>query len=172
MADHSSYRKKPLTEWQKKNNQKIFNQFRKEDDKKNGFPSKEMKRDWVFTQLDHDFIHKYKPLVPDEDKGKWLIFVEESDIDRIWGQVRKLYRTGEIMGQGTAKCSTHESKSLNPDGLYVIIVYCVCTEDRMFNRIALREKAGITWDIFYKSEKDTGVKYSWNGDRNISKYYE
>ena len=104
------------------------------------------------------------------ESGKWLIFSHSDNIDSIWKKIKELYKAGDLLIG--AKCSTKKSKSLNPKGNHVIVIYCLCDEDRIHNRKVLREKAGITWEIFFKAEVDTGNKYSWNGDLNISKYYE
>lgn len=150
---------------------RILKKINKEIKEDNSFPSKNNKRDWVFANGDYKSLNKHTD-IPDSEQGKWLIFTRELYVDGMWHKIMDVYKTGALIGGAGGKCSTKKSHVINPDGKYVIVIYCLNEEQKCHNRKTLREILGITWKIPYKLEKDTGIKYSWDGDRNISKYFE
>lgn len=105
--------------------------------------------------------------------GKWLVFVQPDDVDKIWEKIKKATEDG-LLG-GTSKVSTAaRSKSYSGSKQHVICIYTddwTDENDVMRVREELR-KLGITKKIPYKSDEDTlSGKYAKNGYKNISKYF-
>lgn len=106
--------------------------------------------------------------------GKWLIFIDRTQIDNIWVRIKKATEEGKL--GDSAKVSTAKTNPNSTDPSKNVI--CVYTydwtdkEDVMRVREELRQ-IGITWKIPYKSDLDTiRGKYRVKGDRRISKYFE
>jgi len=106
--------------------------------------------------------------------GKWLIFVDVTEVDRLWETIKCATEEGKL--GSAAKVSTAKPNPNAKDPNQKVI--CVYTynwtdeEDVMRIRQALRE-LGITQKIPYKSNSDTFAgKYASRGHRRISKYYE
>lgn len=106
--------------------------------------------------------------------GKWLVFVDRTQVDDIWARIKRATEEGKL-GAG-AKVSTAKTNPNSTDiSKNVICVYTydwTDKEDVMRIREELRQ-IGITWKIPYKSDLDTiRGKYRVKGDRRISKYFE
>jgi hypothetical protein len=106
--------------------------------------------------------------------GKWLIFISNHNVDRIWVKIGKAVEEGEL--GGTAKVATAKVNLDFPGSKTKVI--CVYTydwrdkEDVKKIREELR-KLGITRKIAYKTDKDTELgKYRINTDEKLSRYYE
>jgi hypothetical protein len=107
--------------------------------------------------------------------GKWLIFISNHNVDRIWVKIKKAVEEGKL--GGTAKVATAK---VNLDFLgsktKVICVYTYDWRDEQDVKRVREElrKLGITRKIAYKSDDDTDRgKYRTTGTaEKISKYYE
>lgn len=84
--------------------------------------------------------------------GKWTIFLEEDEVDEVWGRVRELVEEGKIWN---SKVSTKGAKELKNRENYVIIVYTPNYIDKfdVFRvRDILRDECGITDTLYYKPD--------------------
>ena len=106
------------------------------------------------------------------DAGKWLLFVDPADIDKVWQKIAEATKAN-LLGIGS-KCSTMRK---NPNAVSKEMVICVYThdyndkEDVFRVRQALRG-LGFTKKIPYKTDQATRErKYSKNGTKT-SLYYE
>ncbi len=106
--------------------------------------------------------------------GKWLIFVNAYNVDRIWEKIKTATEEGQL--GGIAKVATAK---VNPDfPNSKIKVICVYTYDWKDERDVRRIRdelrlLGITRKISYKADEDTEEgKYRHAGGQRISKYYE
>ncbi len=106
--------------------------------------------------------------------GKWLIFIDRTQVDNIWARIKRATEEGKL-GDG-AKVSTAKTNPNSTDlSKNVICVYTYDWTDKddvMRIREELRQ-IGITWKIPYKSDLDTiRGKYIVKGHGRISKYFE
>lgn len=108
------------------------------------------------------------------NSGKWLVFVDAKEIDRVWSTIAAATRKG-LLG-GRSKVATAAPNRFSEDSTRrVICVYTydwTDTEDVRRIREELR-RLGITRKIAYKSDEDTikGI-YRVTGQSRIAKYYE
>ncbi len=109
-----------------------------------------------------------------ERSGKWLIFVELKNVDKVWAKIKEATEDGELGER--SKVSTGKQ---NPNaGDLDTKVICVYTYDWAdggdVHRIRKElRKLGITQKIPYKADSDTiSGKYRVSGHTNISKYYK
>jgi hypothetical protein len=110
---------------------------------------------------------------PTENSGKWLIFVERKDIDKIWEKIRKWLIAGLLSKY--AKVSTVSKLKPSNKTSHVICVFTydwTDEKDVMDIRKKLRD-IGFTQKIPYKTDKDTRKgKYHSGYSTQISKYFE
>ncbi len=106
------------------------------------------------------------------DPGKWLVFVNESEVDEVLEKIKRTTEEG-CLGD-SAKVSTAYPKQSYDPSKWVICVYAMDSYDEeevMRIRDELKE-IGITRKIPYKADSDTRARrYAVRGDRNISRYY-
>lgn len=106
--------------------------------------------------------------------GKWLIFVSNFNVDRIWIKIKNATGNGSLGGLSkvaTAKVNPEFSNSK-------VKVICVYTYDWRDEKDVKRvreelRKIGISRKISYKTDEDTDLGiYSTSGNNKISKYCE
>jgi Domain of unknown function (DUF1917) len=111
---------------------------------------------------------------PTENCGKWLIFVRANDVDTTWEKIRQAAEDGKL-GNAAKVATAMPNPNARDPNMRVICVYTYdWTDESDVHRIrqALCE-LGITWKIPYKADQETHAgKYSKDGHRGISKYYE
>ena len=105
--------------------------------------------------------------------GKWLVYVDRSDVDKVWKKIKKATEEGSLGIE--AKVANKIQSDLFGGGKSHVI--CVYTHDwtDVKDVMRVREKLkdlGIINKISYKSDEDTiAGKYARKGDK-VSKYYE
>ena len=110
---------------------------------------------------------------PTPRNGKWLVFVNEKDVDEVWAKIKKATEDGKL--GSSAKVATAKPSPLGESGKKVICVYTYDWTDEKDAKRVRKElrKLGITNKIPYKSDEDTlSGKYRATGHARISKYYE
>ena len=111
-----------------------------------------------------DEISKY-----DTNLGKWLLFVNKNDIDEVWEKIKKSTEEGHL--GVLAKLIFPNKEEPNKYVICIVTHNWTWKENVMLVRENLR-KLGFINKISYKKDTDTGKKYSRQGDKNISEYYE
>ena len=115
---------------------------------------------------------KYPKATP--RSGKWLIFVDPENVEKVWAKIKKAVEEGKL--GDSAKVSTAKPNPLaGKSKAHVICVYTYdWTDENDVKRIREElRKLGITHKIPYKADEDTlKGKYRITGHRRISKYYE
>jgi hypothetical protein len=109
-----------------------------------------------------------------ERGGKWMLFINTSEIDAWWSKI-KAATEGGVLG-GSAKVATMKPNSIaaSADTRVVCVYTYDVTDEADCTRVreALRS-LGITWKIPYKTDADTHAgKYATRGNVRISKRYE
>lgn len=132
-------------------------------------PSKVTSDYWVYA-------YRQKGEYPEHtlNGGKWLIFVSDYFLDKIWIKIKTATEEGKLGGM--VKVATAKT---NPDfqnsKVKVVCVYTYDWKDKMdVKRVrdGLRN-IGITRKIAYKTDEDTDQnKYKTNNSERLSKYYE
>lgn len=111
---------------------------------------------------------------PTTRSGKWLIFIDNKDVDEVWAKIKKATEAGKLGDSSKVATAKPNSNATNPN-TKVICVYTYDWNDENDVR-RLREelrKLGITNKIPYKTDEDTlAGKYQIMGNKKISKYYE
>lgn len=106
--------------------------------------------------------------------GKWLVFVDVQEVDRVWEEVAEATREGRLGGCSKVATAAPNCYSQAPTN-HVICVYTYDWKDVGDVRRVREElrRFGITRKIAYKSDADTlSGKYRVTGHTRISKYYE
>lgn len=123
------------------------------------------------------WIHAYREREdypqPTPRNGKWLLFVNERDVDEVWVKIKKATEEGKL--GSSAKVATAKPNPLGRPGKRVICVYTYDYKDEKDVKRSREElrKLGITYKIPYKADEDTlSGKYKVRGHTRISKYYE
>jgi hypothetical protein len=108
------------------------------------------------------------------NSGKWLVFVDISNLDETWAKIKEATEKGKL--GGSSKTSTaKESPNAFDENKKVICVYTYDhTDEKDVMRIRKNlEKLGITQKIPYKTDQKTIENaYQKNGSQRISKYYK
>lgn len=105
--------------------------------------------------------------------GKWLIFVSNHNIDRVWTRIKNATEEGRL--GGIAKVATAKINPDFPNSKAMII--CVYTYDWRDEQDVKRireelRKIGIIRKIAYKTDEDTDQgRYRVTGIKRISKYF-
>lgn len=105
--------------------------------------------------------------------GKWLIFVSDRNVDRIWIKIKSAVENGRL--GSLAKVATAK---VNPGFANSTRVICVYTYDWKDEQDVKRireelRRMGIVRKITYKTDEDTYEgKYSTTSTEKVSKYYE
>jgi len=149
-------------------------------------PSKCTHNDWIFafsptyagkelTEIHVRLMEKARKLEKGELKtGKWLIFVDRKNVDKVWEKIRLATEKGALGIE--AKVSSKIAAQLSSEsGSHVICVYTYdWTDERDVRRVREElRKLGITNKIPYKADVDTiQGRYRALGHTKISKYYE
>ena len=132
-------------------------------------PSRTISDYWIYAERKHG---KY----PDHAArgGKWLVFVGDQNIDRIWTKIRITTEGGRL-----GSMSKVATAKFNPDfsnaKAKVICVYTYDWRDEQDVKRVREElrKIGIARKIAYKTDEDTDRgEYRSTGAKNISNYYE
>ena len=109
-----------------------------------------------------------------ERSGKWLVFVNNKDVDEVWAKIKKATEEGKLGDSAKVATAKPNPNATNQD-TKVICVYTYDWADEKDIRRVREElrKLGITNKMPYKSDKDTlSGKYRITGHTKISKYYE
>ena len=85
----------------------------------------------ILSQEQKDEI-TYKYLVENEgdgshglEKGKWMLYFNNENIDEKWKLAKKLYNDDKLYGITSMKCSTNKkNERANDENTKVIILYC------------------------------------------------
>ncbi len=151
-------------------------------------PSNYTKDYWIFafsptykgeelSRIHMRLIRKVETMEKSELKtGKWLIFVNKENVDKIWNKIKLATEEGSLGIE--AKVSAAKPKSTNigyEKDKHVICVYTYdWTDEKDVKRVREElRKLGITSKIPYKTDEDTiKGKYTSKGHKRISKYYE
>jgi len=124
---------------------------------------------WIYARR-----KKGKYLKSTPRSGKWLIFVDPKNVDKVWAKIKEATEGGKL--GDSAKVATAKPNPLAGESeAKVICVYTYDWRDEMDVRKVREElrKLGITNKIPYKVDEDTlSRKYRITGHRRISKYYE
>ena len=109
-----------------------------------------------------------------ERGGKWMLFIDTSEIDVWWSKI-KAATEGGVLG-GSAKVATMKpnSNATSADTRVICVYTYDVTDEADCTRVreGLRN-LGITWKIPYKTDADTHAgKYAMRGNVRISKRYE
>jgi len=111
---------------------------------------------------------------PTARSGKWLVFVNATQIDEVWQRVKKALEEGRLGDSAKVATAKPHLRAANPNQK-VICVYTYDSHDAEDVR-RIREELrnlGMTAKMPYKEDKDTlNGKYVTTGHRGISKYYE
>ncbi len=111
--------------------------------------------------------------IPTKNCGKWLIFIDKSDVNEMWAKIKKATEEGKL--GNASKVATAKPSPLGEQDTKVICVYTYdWTDDKDVKRIREElKKLGMVNKIPYKSDEDTlSGKYRATGHTRISKYYE
>lgn len=132
-------------------------------------PSKVTSDYWVYA-------YRQKGEYPEHTSngGKWLVFVSDFFLDKIWMKIKTATEQGKLGGM--AKVATVK---INLDFINlkvkVICVYTYDWKDEMDVKRIRDElrNMGITRKIAYKSDEDTDQnRYRINSSERLCKYYE
>ena len=133
-------------------------------------PSKTTSNYWIFAERKNGEYPEHSVR-----GGKWLIFVSNHNVDRIWAKIRTAVEEGKL--GGSAKVATAKVNLDFPGSKTKVI--CVYTYDWQDEKDVKRvreelRKIGIARKIAYKADADTFEgKYRTAGTaEKISKYYE
>jgi hypothetical protein len=152
------------------------------------YPSKIEDSYWVATGCDLEILHprkfrdkakssfgnisELKVYLSERKSGKWLVFVDISELDETWQIIKKATKEG-ILGIG-AKASTakkNENASSHNEKVICVYTYNWLDKEDVFRVEKMLRSIGINQTLFYKADSDTEKgKYKNQGDKNISKY--
>jgi len=127
------------------------------------------KREAVPVPTNNAEINKY---VNERKTGKWLVFVDISELDSTWKKVKKATKKGLLGGASKAATAKPNPNASSPTEK----VICVYTYNWLDKEDVFRvEKAlrliGIKKTLYYKTDNDSlQGKYKNRGNQNISKY--
>lgn len=138
-------------------------------------PSKCTHSSWIYSY--HPNFKDIESKLSKDDSlktGKWLVFADIKNIDRIWRDIKKATEKGELGIE--AKVSSKKQASAHKNrNEHVICIYTKNWEDKddvMLVRDQLR-RLGINYKIPYKRDLDTlAGKYVETTRTRISVYYE
>jgi hypothetical protein len=93
--------------------------------------------------------------VPGPRVGKWVVTVDEDDVDAAWDEVRVALAKGQL--GPSAKCRTAQRHPfLEPDGKTVICVYTKDSLDAKDRNRVLRMLGNLGFqDVRYKTDEET-----------------
>jgi len=105
--------------------------------------------------------------------GKWLVFVERDNVDKIWQKIKVAVENGTLGMAAKVSTARPNPLSIKPN-IHVICVYTYDWTDKN-DVMRVREeltKLGIVSKIPYKADADTNKsRYRKTGHTRISKYY-
>lgn len=133
-------------------------------------PSKVTDAYWIYAER-----RKGNYPLPTPRNGKWLVFVNERDVDEVWAKIKKATEEGKL--GSSAKAATAKPSPLGEPSKKGKLI-CIYTYDWKDEKDVKRvreelRKLGITNKIPYKSDEDTlSGKCRATGHTKISKYYE
>ena len=106
---------------------------------------------------------------PTPRSGKWLIFLDNRDVDEAWAKIKKAAEDGKL--GGGARVATSKPSPLGKPSKRCICVYTYDWTDKEDVKRVREElrKLSITNKIPYKSDEDTPEV---PGHVKISEYYE
>lgn len=113
-------------------------------------------------------------VTPPRNSGKWLVFVDRSQLDEVWETIAGATREGRLGDSSKVSTAMPNPNALDP-GKGVICVYTNDWEDVADVRRVREElrRLGVVRKIPYKADEDTARgRYQIKGHTRISKYYE
>lgn len=127
---------------------------------------------WVYSEREVELNHPQKFRTSNGKNGKWLIFVDVSELDSTWEKVENATKAG-ILGPNSKAATSKSNPNAITEKEKVICVYTynwLDTEDVFRVEKALRS-IGITQTLYYKADSDTALgNYKKHGNTGISKY--
>jgi hypothetical protein len=133
----------------------------------NKFPSKNIDDYWVFVEskkINYNYTLK---------SGKWLIFIDVSNLDFVWQKIADATEKG-LLGLSSKASTSKENPNSPNQNIKVICIYTYNSDDVAdVSRIAWNlYKLGVVGKVLnYKEDKSTiDNKYANRGHKNISKY--
>jgi ribosome-binding ATPase YchF (GTP1/OBG family) len=137
-------------------------------------PSKCIHNSWIYSYPQGNHDKEVEPLEDISKVGKWLVFIDRNNIDRIWSDIKKATEKGTL-GIEAKVSSKKQTDAFGNKKEHVICVYTKNLEDKddvMRVRNQLR-KLGINHKIPYKRDLDTVLgKYVRTTQTKISVYYD
>lgn len=111
---------------------------------------------------------------PTQRSGKWLIFVDVKDVDRVWAKIKKATEESELGGSSKVATAKPNPNATNPERKVICVYTYDWSDEKDVKRIREElRKLGIIQKIPYKADVDTlAGKYIRAGYKRISKYYE
>ena len=113
-------------------------------------------------------------LAATENCGKWLIFVPLVQVDEVWAKIKLATEEGKLGSSAKVATAIPNPNATNPDTKVICVYTYDWTDEQDVRRIRQElRQLGITSKIPYKADEDTHAgKYTVQGHRRISKYYE
>lgn len=132
-------------------------------------PSQVTDRYWLIA---HRKSGKYpKPTVR---SGKWLVFINNKDVDMVWSKIKKAVEEGILGSEAKVATAKSNPNATNAKSKVICVYTYDCADEQDVRRIREElRKLGITTKIPYKADEDTlSGKYRITGYTRISKYLE
>lgn len=124
---------------------------------------------WIYTE-------RRKGKYPESTirSGKWLVFVDEKDVDEVWAKIRKAVEEGKLGSDAKVATAKPNPNATKPSKRVICVYTYDYTDEEDVRRIREElRKLGIASRIPYKTDEDTlSGKYQKTGHKRISKYYE
>jgi hypothetical protein len=124
---------------------------------------------WIFAKQ-----KKGKYPKPTPKSGKWLIFVNEADVDAMWSKIKKAVENG-LLGERAKVSTARPNPNARDASRRVICVYTYNYEDGADVRRIRTElrHLGVGEKIPYKADEDTRAgRYRAKGHSKISKFFD
>lgn len=124
---------------------------------------------WIYADRKYGEYPK-----PTGKSGKWLIFVDQKEVNEVWAKVKKATEEGKFGGSSKVATAKPNPNAKDPSKKVICVYTFDWTDEKDVKRVREElRKIGITSKIPYKSDEDTlAGKYQVKGDTRISKYYE
>lgn len=132
-------------------------------------PSKTRNAYWIYSERTKDEYPQHTIY-----GGKWLIFVSDHNVDRIWLKIKSATENG-ILGGSSKVATAKTNPGFSNSKVKVICVYTYDWRDEKDAKRVREElrEIGITRKIVYKTDEDTYLgAYSDTSTTKISKYFE
>lgn len=106
--------------------------------------------------------------------GKWLVFVDAKNVDKVWAKIKKATEEGKLGSSAKVATAKPNPNATNPETKVICVYTYDWADEKDVKRIREElKKIGIANKIPYKSDEDTlSGKYRVRGHTRFSKYYE